>query len=119
MRKMGVNEIREKFQSAKMPDYITANNIIFYDTTEEEFNLIWKEYFDLERDYPSICERLKADKHLEKAITECAGIRILKQDPFETLISFILSDTLMLFILLHLIYYHTILKKIIQIKNAA
>jgi len=24
------NEIREKFQSAKMPDYITANNIIFY-----------------------------------------------------------------------------------------
>ena len=69
-----------------------GSTVIFFNTTEEDFCNVWSKYFDLERDYPSICERLKADEHLEKAITECAGIRILKQEEWEALCSFIISQ---------------------------
>ncbi len=69
-----------------------GEKIIFHNTSEDDFEKIWKPYFDLDRDYQSICERLKADKHLEKAITECSGIRILKQDEWEALCSFIISQ---------------------------
>ena len=66
------------------------NNIIFYDTTEEDFNLIWKEYFDLERDYASILNSYD-DKSLISACEAYRGIRILKQDEWEAICSFIIS----------------------------
>ncbi len=66
------------------------NNIIFYDTTEDDFNLIWKEYFDLERDYASILSSYD-DESLITACKEYNGIRILKQDEWEAICSFIIS----------------------------
>ena len=53
---------------------------------------IWIDYFDLNRDYASICEKLKSDGWLNRAITEYGGIRILKQDEWEALCSFIISQ---------------------------
>lgn len=53
---------------------------------------LWKSYFDLDRDYGAICEKLKADKYLKSAIDEYSGIRILKQDEWEALCSFIISQ---------------------------
>ena len=66
------------------------NNIIFYDTTEEDFNLIWKEYFDLERDYNSILNNYD-EENLISACKKYNGIRILKQDEWEAICSFIIS----------------------------
>lgn len=66
------------------------NNIIFYDTTEDDFNLIWKEYFDLERDYAFILSSYD-DESLITACKEYNGIRILKQDEWEAICSFIIS----------------------------
>lgn len=52
----------------------------------------WINYFDLRRDYSLIKKELSGiDKYLSKSIEFGYGIRILNQDPFETLISFILS----------------------------
>lgn len=49
-------------------------------------------YFDLERDYEEIKDTLsKIDQHLEKSIAYGSGIRILNQDLWETIISFIIS----------------------------
>lgn len=67
------------------------NNIIFYDTTVEDFNLIWKEYFDLERDYNSILNRYN-ESNLVSACEKYNGIRILKQDEWEAICSFIISQ---------------------------
>ncbi len=53
---------------------------------------LWFDYFDLGRNYAEICEALKADKHLETAINAYGGIRILKQEPWEALCSFIISQ---------------------------
>ena len=50
-------------------------------------------YFDLETDYDHILDELRTfDAHMENASTYGAGIRLLKQDPFETLLSFIISS---------------------------
>ncbi len=51
----------------------------------------WKRYFNFDVDYEALLKGFKGDLVLEKLVDCCRGIRILKQDPFETLISFILS----------------------------
>jgi N-glycosylase/DNA lyase len=61
--------------------------------TEEEFQSIWYQYFDLGRDYTSIRNMIdKNDCFLYNAGQAGKGIRILRQDPLETLISFIISQ---------------------------
>ena len=64
----------------------------FYNITEEEFTDILFPYFDFGRDYSKITETLKADRYLDEAISKYGTIRILRQDPWETLCSFIISS---------------------------
>ena len=60
----------------------------------KDFNDIWKDYFDLNTDYTKIKNILKnMDEHLEKATEFGWGIRILRQDPWEMIISFIISSS--------------------------
>jgi N-glycosylase/DNA lyase len=67
---------------------------ITFHCSEDDFNSNWKNYFDLERDYSAIKNLLaQKDAFLKAAVTEKHGIRLLKQDPWEMLISFILSQT--------------------------
>ncbi|TDT50290.1 DNA-3-methyladenine glycosylase family protein [Fonticella tunisiensis] len=51
----------------------------------------WIHYLDLNRDYGKIKDELSKDETLKEAIKHGEGIRILNQEPFETLISFIIS----------------------------
>lgn len=60
--------------------------------TLEEFQHLFCGYFDLNRDYGKVKRVLRKDPLLKKAVAFGHGIRILKQDPFETLISFIISS---------------------------
>ncbi|KOA18298.1 DNA-3-methyladenine glycosylase [Clostridium homopropionicum DSM 5847] len=69
----------------------TGNDVIIYNATEEDFKNIWGEYFDLYRDYSTIKEILSKDPILKESIKFGEGIRLLKQDPFEIIISFIIS----------------------------
>lgn len=61
---------------------------------EEEFHQIWEAYFDLNFDYGKIVENLilGEDEFLQAAAGYGSGIRILKQEPFEAMISFIISQ---------------------------
>ena len=61
-------------------------------TTSEDFNAVWYNYFDFDRNYEAICERLKKDTLVASTIDEYYGIRILNQDPWEALVSFIISQ---------------------------
>lgn len=67
------------------------NNIVLKNTNLEDFKSIWYDYFDLERDYIDVKKRLRDDETLKKAIDFGDGIRILNQDEWEILISFIIS----------------------------
>jgi len=64
------------------------------DCTEPEYDHFWWEYFDLQTDYQKIRKRIdqKADPFLQKAAEHEKGIRILRQDPWEMLITFIISQ---------------------------
>ena len=59
---------------------------------KEEWKSIWLPYFDGRRKYKKIEQDNRGDLHLQKCIDFGKGLRILKQDPFETLITFILSQ---------------------------
>lgn len=70
-----------------------AGKILFYPVTKEEMEQVWIPYFDLEEDYTKIKKTLsERDSILAQAVAFAPGIRILKQDFFECLISFILSQ---------------------------
>lgn len=60
--------------------------------TKEEFDTVWNGFFDLDRDYSSIEESFSHDPVATNAATVSRGIRILKQEKWETLVSFIISQ---------------------------
>lgn len=68
-----------------------GNDIIFSNTDLKDFNEVWTDYFDLNTDYGEIKNKLSDDPILKEAISFGHGIRILNQDVWEVLISFILS----------------------------
>lgn len=49
-------------------------------------------YFDLNRNYAALKKQFSQDPALRKAVEFAPGLRLLKQDPWETLCSFILSQ---------------------------
>ena len=68
-----------------------GEDVIFSPTNMEDFQNIWYKYFDLGRDYGEIKKKLSKDPILKEATEFGEGIRILNQDPFEIIISFIIS----------------------------
>lgn len=66
--------------------------IILYNTSEDDYNNIWKDYFDLERDYGLIVNAISSNEILKTASEYGSGIRVLNQEPWETLCSFIISQ---------------------------
>ena len=69
-----------------------TNRIIFTGICDGDIQNICNEYFSLNEDYEKIKKNLaKIDKYLKKSIEFGKGIRILHQDLWETLISFIIS----------------------------
>lgn len=68
------------------------NAIILHNTTPEEFYGTWYDFFDLDRDYGYIKKAItNGDDTMQKAVSCGDGIRILRQDTWETIVSFIIS----------------------------
>ena len=68
------------------------NQIIFQGKCEDNILKLVEEYFDLNRDYEKIKEELsQIDNNMKTSIEYGKGIRILNQDLWETIISFIIS----------------------------
>ncbi len=58
-----------------------------------EWESVWAGYFDLQRSYAELRSRhIKKNTFVDAAISYAEGIRILHQDPWETLVSFIISQ---------------------------
>lgn len=69
------------------------DNEISFDCPADEYENLWKGYFDLEEDYGAIIRSIdERDIYLQKAAAFGNGIRILKQDLWEMIISFIVSQ---------------------------
>ncbi len=65
--------------------------IVFHSTTKEDFENLWHNYFDLDRNYSKIRKILAVDSSLSSAFAFGGGIRILRQSFWECLVSFIIS----------------------------
>lgn len=70
----------------------TNGRLVLSNVTEEEYESFWHGYLDLDRDYEKIKARLGNDPVMKTAIGYGEGIRLLQQEPWETLISFIISQ---------------------------
>lgn len=68
------------------------NSIVITGATENDFNNVWKEYFDLDRNYEQIIEEVSQNPTVAKAAEYSSGIRLLNQEPWEALCSFIISQ---------------------------
>jgi len=67
--------------------------VVLQGITAADFNNFWFDFFDLGRDYGKIRKELSLiHPVLEKAAAYAPGIRILKQNPWEALCSFIISQ---------------------------
>ena len=68
------------------------NQIIFQGICEENVEKTVRDYFDLNRNYEEIKQKLSMiDENMQMSIQYGKGIRILNQDLWETIISFIIS----------------------------
>lgn len=83
--------------------FVTGSNILYirqlsrnnFDVgcTESEWQKLWFSYFDLSRDYRIIRNQISVDDpYMKNAAAAGAGLRILQQDPWEMLITFIISQ---------------------------
>ena len=72
--------------------YNSGKDIVIENTDEKDFSEFWADYFDLGRDYSAIIKDFGDDATLKAAATSASGIRILRQEPWEALCSFIISQ---------------------------
>jgi len=80
--------VAEVVSTDKYAKIFTYDNCIEIQTDDLEY---FEDFFDLNNDYNKIKNKLKNDKFLSDAINYGYGIRILNQDLFEMIVSFIIS----------------------------
>ena len=92
--KISENAYQGAFLNKKLVISYENENDLFrlHDTSESDLLGVWKDYFDLGTDYGEIKRRFAQDETLCKACAYAGGIRILKQDSWEALSSFIISQ---------------------------
>ncbi|MBQ9080042.1 MAG: DNA-3-methyladenine glycosylase 2 family protein [Clostridia bacterium] len=72
-----------------------GNTLYIYNADEADYNNIWRRYLGLDTDYDRICEDILSrsdNAALAEAVRVGRGIRILRQQPWETVCSFIISQ---------------------------
>ncbi|NLA53172.1 MAG: DNA-3-methyladenine glycosylase 2 family protein [Clostridiales bacterium] len=72
---------------------VRNNDRFLLDCNEESYDNVWHEYFDMDRDYSIIMIDIpEDDAFLQEALCHTSGLRILRQEPWECLVSFIISQ---------------------------
>ena len=85
--------LRLKQEQPSTSNKCQKNSVILMDCSEADFQTIWKSYFDLNTDYRRFLTGIDpADTYLQSAVAYGSGIRILRQDLWEMIISFIISQ---------------------------
>lgn len=69
-----------------------AHTLLLKNTTKQQFETIWLHYFDFDRDYAALHKRMASYPPLAAAANFARGLRVLNQDRWEALATFILSQ---------------------------
>lgn len=93
------SEHEVEFSGIAMGRFISVaqdgDTLTIYNSTVEEFESVWRHYLALDRDYGAIAEDIAGQSEnpaLRRAIEYGTGIRILNQEPWEAVCSFIVSQ---------------------------
>ena len=84
-----------RFVSGEHVIYIkeTGKNVFSVSCTNDEWKAVWTRYFDLDRSYRDLYYEEREKHEYVRAAMDCGrGLRILRQDPWEMLITFIISQ---------------------------
>ena len=66
---------------------------VTFDCPADEFEAVWRPYFDLDADYGRYKGAVAArDKYLQAAVAAGSGLRILRQELWEVIVCFIISQ---------------------------
>ena len=71
---------------------VKDGEIIFHNCSKDDFFSLWHDFFDFDFDYSACIDDFSFDKTLKQACQYAKGIRILHQEHWETLCSFIISQ---------------------------
>lgn len=87
------NDIYTIILEDRVVELYCDNEYIYIESSNEEnIEEIITNYLDLNRDYNKInIELINNDKSLKSIIDKCSGFKIINQNPFETMISYIIS----------------------------
>ena len=69
-----------------------GDSLILKNVSLTDFETIWKDYFDLGRSYGHLRQVFQNYDTMTKALAYSPGLRLMGQDPWEMLVSFILSQ---------------------------
>lgn len=70
-----------------------GGSVTIFGADAEEYNDIWRQYFDFDRDYGEIRRIVTGiEPRLEDAAEYASGVHILAQEPWEALCSFVISQ---------------------------
>ncbi len=72
--------------------YEKDSDIIITGSNQDDFENIWRNYFDLDRNYEQIINDISVNETVKKAAEYSSGIRLLNQEPWEAMCSFIISQ---------------------------
>lgn len=70
----------------------SGGRFVLKNTDEETFLNVWADYFDLGTDYAALRREYSRDPALKEACAFSRGIRLLRQPPWEALVSFVFSS---------------------------
>ncbi len=70
----------------------TEKDEVYITSTPEDYETVWRNYFDMDTDYAAITEGFDAGEYFARCVEFGMGIRILRQDRWEALCSFIISQ---------------------------
>ena len=75
-------------------DIRQRGNEFEFSCDEDEWHSIWEKYLDMDTDYADISRRIdeSGDAHLKEAFEKGSGIRILRQDLWEMIVTFMISQ---------------------------
>ena len=69
-----------------------GDRLIFHGVSKAEFEAVWFDYFDLGRSYGDLKEMFSRYEHLKEAVAYSPGIRVIRQEGWEAICTFILSQ---------------------------
>lgn len=73
-------------------EVLEDGRLVLYNVSQSDFETVWCDYFDFNRDYAEIIDKISENDVLKAAAEYGKGIRVLNQPHWETLCSFIISQ---------------------------